>query len=673
MSPLRLVVVASLLLAACATTPPPQETPPSPAPVVVDALTPTATQLEADTPLQSSSGATFTVSKGWFVTRNDDVIVLEDPEREMKMVLLENTAASADEAAQLAWKRFTPDFSRAIKSTVRPPARDGWDEFAQTVYETGTAENRVVLSVMRRKDKNWYVALVDAPVAAMDKRGAQLMVAVGSFKVAGAVEESFAGKAAHRLDAERLKAFEAFVEDTRIKTGVPGAAIALIQGGKVVFEKGFGVRELGKKDPVTPNTLFMIGSTTKSLTTFMMARLVDEGLVSWDTPVKKLLPSFALADADMTNKTQLLHTVCACAGLPRQDLEFIFEYATVTPEMRVQSMRSMQPTTGFGETFQYSNTMVSTGGFVAALAASKKKSLGPAYDEVMQSRVFGPLGMKNSTFDFTQVAKREHAIPHGRNLKFEYLPVPLSWDQTVVPVRPAGGAWSNAKDMIRYVSTELRNGTTPEGVRVVSEKVLLKRREPQVKISATVQYGLGFFLEDDHGVQVVAHGGNTLGFTSEMFFLPEHGVGVVMLTNAAGSNVFTRAARRRLMELLFDGKPEAAESLAFSLKQREETKSRLQAELSATSDAEWLARVIGNYQNASLGNLSIRTEGAETILDAGEWKSPIARKVAKDGSVKLVLTGAPLAGLEFLTLEKDGRVKLTLEDSQQKYEFDHVK
>jgi CubicO group peptidase (beta-lactamase class C family) len=98
------------------------------------------------------------------------------------------------------------------------------------------------------------------------------------------------------------------------------------------------------------------------MTSLLMAALVDRGKLAWDSPVSSLYPRFALGDAEATRKLTLKHTVCACTGLPRQDLEFLFEYRGVTPERRLEEMRAMKPTTGFGEAFQYSNPMVSAGG-----------------------------------------------------------------------------------------------------------------------------------------------------------------------------------------------------------------------------------------------------------------------------------------------------------------------
>ena len=145
----------------------------------------------------------------------------------------------------------------------------------------------------------------------------------------------------------------------------------MIQDGKIVLEKGLGVRDASGSDPVTPATLFMIGSMTKPLTSLMMARLVDRGSFTWDTPVKKLSPSFALGDPAATDMATMAHTVCACTGLPRSDMEFIFESKGATPESRMELLKTMKPTTGFGETFQYSNLMVATGGYVAAKDGGK--------------------------------------------------------------------------------------------------------------------------------------------------------------------------------------------------------------------------------------------------------------------------------------------------------------
>jgi CubicO group peptidase (beta-lactamase class C family) len=468
-----------------------------------------------------ASGSTLTVAKGWFVSDAKDLLVVEDPERQSKLAMVELAAADRDAAVARAWERFQPGFALKVAHKEDLLAREGWDEVARFVYVTQADDNRAVQAVVRRKGSTWYAWLVDASKAAFDRRSGHMMMALRSFKPVGLMAESFAGRAAHPFDAAKQQALSTFVEQARKDVDIPGVAIGIVQGGKLVYEKAFGVKDRDDKKAVAvaPATLFLIGSNTKSLTTLLMARLIDRGVFAWTTPVTQLWPTFALGDAAMTRTLTMQHTVCACTGLPRYDMQFLFEYAGVTPEDRVTSMKTMMPTTGFGETFQYSNLMVAAGGFVAAHAsapANKKKALGPAYDDAMQTEVFRPLGMRATTFDFATAARANHAAPHAQALDAGYRRVPLSWEEGVLAVRPAGGAWSNVRDMSRYLLVELGKGVTPEGKRVVSEANVLHRREAQVKMSDKASYGLGLMVTSYHGVSVVQHGGNNVGFSSDM-------------------------------------------------------------------------------------------------------------------------------------------------------------
>ncbi len=373
-------------------------------------------ELAEDTKLTSASGATFTVAKGWYVARTDALIVIQEPQRELAAAFVEVTAPDAENAIAQAWHRWKPDFARVVRQTAKPPATAGWDEIAQIAYQTAADERRIVTGIARRKGTTYYVTLIDGAIAAAERRGAQLNIAVGSLEVAARAEENLAGRKAHTLDASRAERLVAFAEEARKQAGVPGVALAVVQNGRIVLEKGLGVREYGANQPVTPATLFMIGSMTKPLTSLMMARLVDRKNFAWDTPVTTLLPTFALGDPVATPQVTMAHSVCACTGLPRWDMEFIFEWEKATPESRIELLRAMKPTTGFGETFQYSNLMVASGGYVAAKTATRVKDLRRAYVDVMTAEVLGPLGMKSTALDIDVAQKREHARPHGRTL-----------------------------------------------------------------------------------------------------------------------------------------------------------------------------------------------------------------------------------------------------------------
>jgi CubicO group peptidase (beta-lactamase class C family) len=628
-------------------------------------------ELGDDTKLTTASGATFTVSKGWHVARTDTMIVIQEPERELSAAFVEIAAPTVEEAIAQAWKQWRPEFARTVRMTAKPPANSGWDEIAQISYETGAEERRIVTAAARRKGKTYYITLIDSAVAAAERRGAQLNIAVGSLEVAARTEENLAGRRAHTLDPARVDKLVAFAEAARKQTSVPGVAMAIIQDGKIVLEKGFGVRELGSNEPVTPSTLFMIGSMTKPLTSLMMARLVDSKKFAWETPITKLLPTFALGDPAATARVTMAHTVCACTGLPRWDMEFIFESTGSTPASRIELVRAMKPTTGFGETFQYSNLMVASGGYVAAMTATGQKDLRRAYNEAMMSEVLRPLGMMSTVLDLDAARKREHARPHGRTLTFETQAIPTEYERGVDSVMPAGGAWSTVGDISRWLMLELANGKH-DGKQVVSEANLLARRKPQVKISARSAYGLALMIDESRGLTSIGHGGNTFGFSADATFFPEHGIGFVMLTNAQAANAYIGAVRRRLVELLFDANEEAEQGLAFGIKQQAESIKKQLAEITMTPGAGFVDPVLGRWSNARLGTIELKRDGAGITLDAGEWKAAVGEHKDSTGVRRLITTGPPFVGFAFWPQSDAGKPTLLFETAQQKYVFERV-
>lgn len=638
---------------------------------VASAARPAIETLASDGMIAVSTGATFTGSKGWSLERGVDRITLRDPEKLVQLTFIDVEANTGEEAILEAFRKVDPAFARKPRHTARPPARDGWDETVQISFETREDERRIVTALARKKGQRFYVSLLDGSLAGVQKRGAQLMTAIDSFKVAGVEEESFAGKEAHLLDAGRLRALEAFVAQAQKDAHVPGAAMGIVQKGKVVFEKAWGVRELGKPETVTPKTLFMIGSTTKSLTATLMNRLVDEGAIDWDTPLVKYLPDFRLADEDVTQKITLKHTVCACTGMPRRDLEFFFAYSQITPEMRIASMRDMKPTTGFGETFQYSNLLVAAGGFAAAHVAKPRLPWAEAYESAMQEKVFRPLGMHATTTQFGVASRVEHASPHAEDAANHVAPFALRTEEGVASVAPAGAVWSNIVDMEKYLLMELGQGVVSGGKRFVSETHLLERRKPQIKLTDKVHYGLGFFLEDLGHVKVVGHPGNNLGFSSDMFFLPEHGVGLVLLTNGSGANAFRDAIKRKLFELLFDARDEAQANLASRLTNLDAMKKKERAKIDAKPDAAWLSRWLGAYESRELGPLVFTNRDGAFVVDVGDWKSKALRLREEDGTEKLSLVDAPWAGGLTLTprVGADGARTLSIETPQHTYVF----
>jgi CubicO group peptidase (beta-lactamase class C family) len=413
----------------------------------------------------------------------------------------------------------------------------------------------------------------------------------------------------------------------------------------------------------------MIGSMTKPLTSLMMARLVDAGRFRWDTPITKLFPSFALGDPDATSRVTMAHTVCACTGLPRWDMEFIFEWEKSTPQSRIELMRAMKPTTGFGETFQYSNLMVAAGGYVAARTTGRSSDLRRGYVDTMNAEVLQPLGMTATALDIDVAVKREHASPHSRTSTFDAQRIATETERGVDSVMPAGGAWSNVRDISRWLLLELGKGAV-NGKQIVSEANLLERRKPRVKINARQSYGLALFIDESRGLQAIGHGGNTFGFTADANFFPEHDLALVILTNAQASNSYTSAVRRKLIELLLDADEEAEKGFAFGVRQLEENIKKQLEEISMKPDPAFIEPCLGTWTNPRLGIIDIRREGAGFTLDAGEWKAPVGEHKDRSGTRRIILTGPPFSGLTFWPQTSDGKTTLLFETAQQKYLFE---
>jgi CubicO group peptidase (beta-lactamase class C family) len=636
-----------------------------------------ARHLGEDTHVTTVSGATVLAPKGWWLAQRKGTLELEDPDRALAATLLETPDADAMTAIDAAWQRIRPGFALKVQQAPqRPPPTRGWEAVAKVAYKTRSAERRTVSALARRFGGITYVALIEGDSAAVSRRWAELNTALWSLQPPRMHEESFHGRPVRPLDEAGAKVLDAFLAASLARLEVPGAAVAVIVNGKVVYERALGVRVLGKPDPVTVNTLFMMGSITKPMTTMMEAALVDDGSFKWDTPVKQVLPWFALGEPDITRKLTMWHTACACTGMPQQDLEGIFEFDQVTAEQRLVAMRTMKPTTGFGETFQYSNLMVAAGGYAAAHAYAPRLSLAAAYDVAMRTKMFEPAGMKSTTLDFPAAAARaDHAMPHALAIDGVARTIPLAMERSVLSIGPAGAAWSNLRDMERFAMIEMAKGVTPDGNRVVSEANLLERRKQRVRSGNERGYGLGLDVGTFHGLPMVGHNGGLFGFGTMMFILPEQEIAIIVLTNIRNGGdyellPFNAAVRRKVIEQLFAGAQDVAGTMVeFFARARREAAGKMTANLDRAPDAGWVRDLAGSYDNPSLGNVRISAAAPGGTFDVGEWQSVFGRAREEDGTEKLVFVDPPFAGGEVIVAGEDRRRTLTIQYGQMKYVF----
>jgi CubicO group peptidase (beta-lactamase class C family) len=291
--------------------------------------------------------------------------------------------------------------------------------------------------------------------------------------------------------------------------------------------------------------------------------------------------------------------------------------------------------------------MVAAGGFAAAVAdGGSAHDLGHAYAIALRERVLNPIGMERSTLSLAGVvAGNDYAAPHAADISGTLHPMPvLEDDSWIVSVEPTGALWSSAREMARYVQTELNRGVSPDGVRVVSAENLERTWQPGVAIGMGPgaapefaglygHYGLGWFVGAYGGQGTIWHTGSTLGFSSLVTFLPEADLGAVVLTNSSGrAYEFTFGVIVRLLELLFDQPASIDDVLAGAVAAAAEQRDELLTHLGQTDPAA-VAPFLGRYSNPDLGELTLAMRADSLLMTVGGFRSTLRPRLDATGAV----------------------------------------
>jgi CubicO group peptidase (beta-lactamase class C family) len=410
-----------------------------------------------------------------------------------------------------------------------------------------------------------------------------------------------------------LKGFPQFVETMLKEWEIQGAAVAVVKDGEVVFAGGFGYRDVKNKLDVTPDTLFAIGSCTKAFTATILGILVDEGKLDWDQPVRTYLPCFKLQDPVASEQMTPIDLVTHRSGLPRHDL--VWYGSSATRNDLIKRLQFLEPSKGFRSTYQYNNLMFMTAGFMAG------KIAGTSWEELVQKKIFDPLGMKTSNFSVNDSQKaKDFSLPYTKR------------DETIVeiPFRnldaigPAGSINSSVNEMARWILLNLNKGKIGDK-QVISEKNLQKLHSPQMAIGSPIDktneflysvYGMGWGISAYRGYPVVSHGGGIDGFISHVSFLPRDNVGVVVLTNTdTGGGRFCPVIVFNVLDRIL-GLSQVPWSKRFkeldkeAKKKAEEEKKKQDADRkSNTKPSHNLDDYTGEYENPGYGILTIEKEG----------------------------------------------------------------
>ncbi|HTV22464.1 MAG TPA: serine hydrolase domain-containing protein [Polyangiaceae bacterium] len=416
------------------------------------------------------------------------------------------------------------------------------------------------------------------------------------------------------LSDEAWADLDAYVAGAIATFDVPGAAVALIENGQVTRVGTYGVLGVDDPAPVDADTRFMIGSLTKSMTTTLAATLVAEGRVDWDDAVSDYLPSFALSNPEWTPLVRLRDVLGHTSGVPRADLPLFIDFER--PLGLSAGIADIPSLAAPGERFEYQNQVFAVGGFALARAAGARNDnddISRTYQRLMQRRVFQPLGMTRTTLDFEAAIHGDnHAWPHSMEPSTGAASaVPIGFERFALPVLPAGAVWSSIDDLARYFAMHLREGVSVDGVRVAPAAELEETHTAQTVLEGSTGYGLGWGVSANPQVgKVLAHGGGTAGFISQLVGVPSLDYGWVVLTNSTDGAALVSAVGRRVNDLVFGLPLRDDADLVASHAEQEAALAEFAAAL-APVDADAVTDYVGRYER----RLRVSHEGDELVVE----------------------------------------------------------
>ena len=472
--------------------------------------------------------------------------------------------------------------------------------------------------------------------------------------------------ASQRPTEELLAGFEATFFEEMDNFNVPGAAVAVVQGGEIVYAKGFGERNVETGEPVTTETVFRVGSTTKSMTAMLVATQVDEGLFDWDTPVVDLVPSFSLPNEALTQRVQVHDLMGMGTGLEDglNSLYWQQPSAQVLFDTLVDS-----PVIGeLGKVFYYNNQMYATAGYLAPLATGMPfEQLPEVYAKLMQERVYGPIGMKAAITEDPSVVSDNYAVGHETTVLGGPESLSTLPHEPLAAVAPAGGTTTDVVSMARYLITQLNEGAAPDGTRVVSAENLARTWMPQTPLPTPANadvdfegYAMGWVALNYNGLDMRNHNGGAGGFRTDMLFVPEAELGVVVVTNSFSGQWFSNAMLFELVDSYFDFEGDITEQ-RFERYQAHlaDLAAKADSVVSPTVELESVTPLLGEYERG--WRVELRDD---TLWVVGNGYT---LRLLPTGSSYVANNGGDETGTEFIfDKDTDGTITMSLSGGADK-------
>jgi CubicO group peptidase (beta-lactamase class C family) len=433
--------------------------------------------------------------------------------------------------------------------------------------------------------------------------------------------------------AKKLGDFDAYMAKILKDWNVPGIGVGIVKGDQLVFAKGYGFRDYGRKLPYTPATLQQMASNTKLFTAVAAGLLVEEGRLTWDKPVRASVPTIKFYNNELDNTVTLRDMLSHRTGITRHDT--IWYQSDDTRKQLFDKVRYLEPQEPLRQTFLYNNLMYAAVGYLIELQSGK------AWEEFVRERIFEPLEMTSTVFAVADMGKQpEPGVPYTEKRDtFELYKIPYYED--IGGVAPCGAIISNIRDMSHWLIALMNDGRY-NGKQVLPPAVLKATLEPAIAIPNTAAetrgfwevlnaaYGMGRETASYRGHLLTFHGGDLPGFHSQVSFLPKDKLGVLVfvigdhcasLYNTVSYNVYERL-------LGMDRTPWSERLLDARLKSKKAgTEARAKAgadRVPNTRPSHPLAEYAGDFEHPAYGDLKIIFEDGGLRMDFHKIRLPLA-------------------------------------------------
>lgn len=410
---------------------------------------------------------------------------------------------------------------------------------------------------------------------------------------------------------DRLAGIDAKLQTILTDWKAAGFAVAVVEKNKVIYSKGFGYSDYEKKVPVTPNTLFAIGSCSKAFTSSLLGLLRKDGKVDFDKSPREYLPGLKFYNDEMNNQITVRDLMCHRTGLPRHDYSW-YLFNSDSGDSLLQRVKYQEPTFPVRRQWQYNNFMFTAQGSIA------EKITGQTWEKNLAEKIFKPLGMTRSNFSIAELEKASdvalgYEVKNNKDIrKMDYY--------HIRGMAPAGSINSSVNEMSNWVMTWI-NGGKFKGTEVLPTAYVTEAMSSQMVIGAGLpskehpdiqfaNYGYGWFMASYKGHYRVEHGGNIDGFSASTSFFPADSIGIVVLVNQNGSSVpaivRNTIADRLLGVTQTDWNKELKDAADKARKENEEAQAKkTSSNVTGTRPSHALEAFQGKYSHPGYGTFTV--------------------------------------------------------------------